>query len=145
MRKAILPMSYIRNASKMKYKFYNEKYLILLLLFLSVLTVFIILMNLPSDIQRVVNKDSIKNVFVPEVNLEVNHHNDNHQHPAPPLYHDIHKDAPKQIEPNVVKDVAKNDVPKTNSAGSTSDTAKRDKIKEVNIIIYLKKVDRKTF
>ena len=70
---------------KAKFKLYNEKHLIFLLILISVITVFIILMNLPSDLQKKVQKESIKYVFVPEVENKVNHE-ENHQHPAPPFH-----------------------------------------------------------
>ena len=70
---------------KAKFKLYNEKHLIFLLILISVITVFIILMNLPSDLQKRVQQETIKYVFVPEVENKVNHE-ENHQHPAPPFH-----------------------------------------------------------
>jgi len=42
-------------------------------------------MNLPTDIQT---KKDIQNVFIPKVESQVNKHEENHQHEAPPIYHD---------------------------------------------------------
>lgn len=132
----LLPLYYIRSANKkLKYKFYNEKYLILLLLLVSIVTVFIILLNLPSDIQKVVNKDKLQNVFIPELNNEPKlalrqQHNQDHQHPAPPIFNDKNKHPFVKSENNQKEHEHVIEKPPDNR-NNDDITAKREKIKQV--------------
>ena len=63
----------------------NEKSLIILLFLISLFTVFIILLNLPPDIQEVDLSRNIKKVFIPEFDSD-KAHNLQHQHPPPPIH-----------------------------------------------------------
>ncbi len=85
----------------MRSKMLNEKFMILCLLLLSILTVFIILNNLPSDIQRTYKQESLlmQKVFIPEsgINLKINH-NENHKHHSIPLKEKIFNEDIKKVE-----------------------------------------------
>lgn len=123
---------------------FNEKHLILLLLVISIVTIFVILMNLPPDLQRAVRRES-HHVFMPEVDYRAVKgsgdqltHRDDHQHPAPPLYPD---DKPK-LEPSSSDTTST--PPSSQSTVVMSPlaakneyelnvTAKRNKIKEVKL------------
>ena len=72
----------------MKVRILNEKCMLMCVFFISIATMILIMMNLPADVQRVVNSESklMHRVFIPEnVNNQVNHE-ESHQHPAPPLF-----------------------------------------------------------
>ena len=72
----------------MRVKIFNEKCLILCLLFFSVLTVLVILVNLPPDLQQNLKQDSLfmKKVFIPESdNINKVNHNGNHKHESVPI------------------------------------------------------------
>lgn len=99
--------SNFKTVNRIKFKIYNEKSLILLLLIISVITVFIILMNLPSDIQRNSKKD-LEDVFIPKLNDDRKlKHEENHQHEAPPLYKDsdntIHRPKLDEHKPDTIE------------------------------------------
>jgi hypothetical protein len=136
----LLPVHYMQTKNvKARSRFIlNEKFLILLLLIVSVVTIFIILMNLPSDVQRYVYREKIQNVFIPEFERDkvgVAHQRE-HQHPAPiNLSEDrksssttsLHANADVAIEPpdhNILAE--KNEY-------ELSVTAKRNKIKEMTL------------
>lgn len=118
----LLPLYYIRK--NIRNRFYSEKYLIILLLFLSIVTVFIILQNLPSDIQKVVNKSNIQNVFIPEVN-DPNHQHQHHQHPPPPIFDE------NEVRDLDVKEEELNNESFDKPGQVTDVTLRRNKIKEV--------------
>lgn len=113
--------SNIKAVNRMKFKIYNEKSLILLLLLLSVITVFIILMNLPSDIQRTSRKE-LEEVFIPKVDGRVRHE-EYHQHVAPPIYRDNESNNKRNEEPTENKNLDINQI--------DSIEAKREKIKQM--------------
>jgi hypothetical protein len=125
-------MYYVQNKNfKIRSKLYNEKYLVLLLLILSIVTIFFILLNLPSDIQRVVNTENLHNVFVPELNSD-KLHQFYHQHPMPPLHKDDGETLRKKLETNSPQ--ASLAIPKTLTKLDQNDsenTKRREKIKEV--------------
>ena len=74
---------------RFKSKLFNEKYLVVLLLLISTITIFVILMKLPPDLQKAVNRD-VNKVFMPSVeNHHGKIHNEFHQHPAPPVFNDF--------------------------------------------------------
>ena len=83
----------------------NEKSLVLLLIFVSVITIFIILFNLPNELTPHVsiNRDDIKKVLIPDLkpppqNKQLpNIHNDDHQHPAPPMF-EKEKNNPDRVD-----------------------------------------------
>ena len=128
----LLPMHYLQTKNvKIRSKFFNEKYLILMLLVISIMTIFIILMNLPSDMQRLVNRQKIQNVFLPEIpkgNILIPHID--HQHPAPP-YYEMNKnlEKPKKTPPKEAEPLG--DKLAKNNEYELKITQKRNKIKEV--------------
>ena len=72
----------------MRVKIFNEKCMVLCLLFFSVLTVFVILANLPQDLQQNLKQDSsfMNKVFLPESdNIKKVNHNENHKHGSVPI------------------------------------------------------------
>jgi hypothetical protein len=132
-----LPRKATSQSNRYKLKVFNEKYLVLLLLLISTITIFVILMKLPPDIQRAVNRD-VNQVFIPSIEKNRQHHNEMHQHPPPPLFHDFddaddkasHRDNNNQIEPH--HDVENNKKDNQNSDSSNlSIQEKREKIKQV--------------
>ena len=58
--------SNFKTVNRIKFKIYNEKSLFFLLLVLSVITVFIVLMNLPTDIQtkKDIEQHNLKTIIV---------------------------------------------------------------------------------
>jgi hypothetical protein len=112
----------------------NEKYLILLLLIVSVVTIFIILMNLPSDVQRYVYRENIKNVFIPEFDqdkISVAHQRE-HQHPPPINFNEEKKDlTSSSSNPKTEYEAPSNNVLAEKNEYELSITAKRNKIKEM--------------
>ena len=83
--------SNFKTVNKIRFKIYNEKSLLFLLLIITIVTVFIILMNLPSDIQRN-SKKELQDVFMPKRKHDDSiKHEENHQHEPPPIYHESNK------------------------------------------------------
>ena len=136
----VLPLFNVRTTNRrLKTTFYNEKNLILLLFIISIFTVIFILYNLPSDIQQVVNKKNIHDVFIPELNKQngINHF-DNHQHPAPPILNGKTRDEKNKNDAAEIheKDAQDANIDKDSQIIDEPDThddikIKRDKIKEV--------------
>jgi hypothetical protein len=89
--------SNFKTVNKIRFKIYNEKSLLFLLLIITIVTVFIILMNLPSDIQRN-SKKELQDVFIPKRKHDDSiKHEENHQHEPPPIYHESNKQQQQQI------------------------------------------------
>ena len=126
-----LPFYSAKNANRIKSKLLNEKSLIFLLLVISLITILIILMNLPSDIQRIQFKKELHDVFVPGFEKQINHE-EFHQHPAPPIYKD--KSDPVNFGQEIVN------IEKTTVVTSSSITSLKDKsemIKKVNTFLEI--------
>jgi hypothetical protein len=128
-----------KRPARLRTKILNEKYLVFLLLIISTVTIFVILMKLPPDLQRAVNRD-VNRVFMPSVqNNKVKLHNDDHQHPPPPLFNDFDDGESKnqnknynnlQIEPHNQNEEIQND-DRADKNNILTIEQKRDKIKEV--------------
>ncbi len=128
--------SNFKTVNRIKFKIYNEKSLFFLLLVLSVITVFIVLMNLPTDIQT---KKDIQNVFIPKVESQVNKHEENHQHEAPPIYQDK-KAKPAEDDSKIIQTSKSLQEPKAadnnlklGDIDSLTTAKRRDKIKEMTL------------
>jgi hypothetical protein len=80
----LLPLHYVKKTTR---KSLNEKSLIVILFISTVITLFIILNNLPSNVN--LNDENIKRIFLPKLNKSANQfiHNDDqndvrhHEHP----------------------------------------------------------------
>ena len=111
----------LRSLSK-KFKINNEKNLIVLLLFLTVMAIFVILMNLPSDLNKTVEKIDIQRVFVngkPKVNKHEYHElNDNNS-----------ELRQKEQQHQQLQPPAEN----YNDLTTFNNTQRREKIKEVSL------------
>lgn len=86
----------------MRVKILNEKFLVFCLFVISIATMFLIMMNLPTDVQHVVDKEKnlLHRVFVPDHENRLNH-NDAHQHEAPPFFNNEEKGG-KNSEENLI-------------------------------------------
>lgn len=128
--------SFPRRPAKLRNKIYNEKYMVILLLIVSTITIFVILMKLPPDLQRAVNRD-VNRVFMPSVaNNQVKLHNQEHQHPPPPIFNDFddgeYKKNNLQIEPHEdIQEFDNKDKNLNDVNQNLSIEQKRDKIKQV--------------
>lgn len=136
-----------KRPTRLRPKIFNEKYLVFLLLIVSTITIFVILMKLPSDLQKAVNRD-VNQVFMPSVqNNHARLHNDEHQHPPPPILNDDFDDGEfknhnkinnnLQIEPHNDNEEVKNVNNEEKNSVLTVEQ-KRDKIKQVRNL-YLNK------
>jgi mannosyl-oligosaccharide alpha-1,2-mannosidase len=137
----LLPMHYMqtKTVSKVRSRYIlNEKFLLLLLLIVSISTIFLIVMNLPSDVQRYVNRDKIKNVFIPEFNSQYQRtHQVDHQHQAPLSFLNavtpLKKSDTSEAVPTTTADLNEkvNNVLAQKNDYELSVTEKRNKIKEM--------------
>lgn len=107
----------------------NEKSLVLLLIVVTIITIFIILFNLPSEINAI-NKANIGRVFIPDsIERDKPHHihENDHQHPAPPM-------LPVDVEDNEEK---KKKEPESESESDESDNSYRlEKVKQVSFSFF---------
>ena len=103
---------------------YNEKHLVLLLLIISMVTLWMILVNLPEDLQRAVNRD-MQNVFLPPQSHNLNVHRMD-EPPQPP----VSPGLKIEITPLVKQTTQIENARSTNKTLSINE--KREKIRQVS-------------
>ena len=117
----------------------NEKSLVLLLVVVTIITIFIILFNLPSEINAI-NKANIGRVFIPDsIERDKPHHihDNDHQHPAPPMNRgdDNNQHRPGDVDNRNQNNNNNNKEPgeKEGEGGDENENSYRlKKVKEVN-------------
>jgi hypothetical protein len=125
--KFTLPLYFQPNRRWSKLNIYDIKWLILFLLVLSTLAVYVLFVNLPSDLQKQVN---LHDLFIPDVH---NHEHLQDQQQAEPPIDILNKQKSKAIESTKIVPVVQQKVDKQDE-----NTKRREKVKEVSLISFKK-------